>query len=661
MKRKISAKHAEWVAWLALALSFIFACLCFLLEHLSNSQLVFLLGWHFLGGIPIWFLGFLHNRQKRLAEEEKTNIETTVQSDTSLFKEEQDPFSAQARLSFFEKWIVPIGTLVIALIYLLGGIFFLYRYFAYGKLPQVKNAPITSAFLIGFAFFSLLLSKYALGMARQRIWRTLRAGSSYLFSNAGFCFIGAIFIALTRLEINWPENYLAAIIPIFFIIISIEIMLNLLLDIYRPRVPGQEPHFPYDSRLLHLCTGSQGILRTAAHTLDYQFGFKVSETWFYQFMERTIAPLILFQVLTLYLLTCIVIVRPSEQAVIERFGKPLPSILTPGLYLKWPWPIENSYHYPVKKIETLVVGMEVHKKSKKHKHKHQHEKKEETESLIFTDKKHHDHHLFLLAHKLDKQERQKNLLFRMEDFKNIKNFIQKIRNPENPLSHYIFQHFDENQQDLLRNYDPSRVDADQVHQFVLQGLNEILEGPSIYRGDRFEHVRLPKRLLHRTRKNYGKADVMLFNRLLLEYAYLEEIDKVANRITIPVNLYGITIWMTYCVDNILYYLYEHATPKNTLRSICYRELTVFFATITMEQILGADRFETAAKLRRRIQRKCRKMKMGIKINSFEICAAHPPTPVANSFIEVIGAMEEEETKKLVAEREREKKLPKAKS
>ena len=359
MKRKISAKNAEWLACTALIWSFLVACLIFLVAYWNYSQATYLEGWHLLGGVPVWLLVWLHIRQQRLADEEKQvpKPDTRTPADASLFaKEEADPFSAQSRLYFFEKWVMPITTMTIGTLLFLGGMILAYRHLKQGTTAVATNAPLSAAFLSGFAFFSFLIAKYSLGMAKQSVWRLLKAGGNYLFLNSLFCFLCAIFVSLTHLELLAPERYLALTIPAIMALLGIEMLLNLVLDIYRPRILGQEIHPPYESRFLELFTSSKGILTTAAQTLDYQFGFKVSETWFYQFLERNIAPLVLFQLLSLYLLSCIVVVKPEEQAVIERFGRPQPTALGPGCYGKWPWPIEAVYHYPVNRIQTLELG-----------------------------------------------------------------------------------------------------------------------------------------------------------------------------------------------------------------------------------------------------------------------------------------------------------------
>ena len=71
------------------------------------------------------------------------------------------------------------------------------------------------------------------------------------------------------------------------------------------------------------CWGSRkGLITTAAQALDYQFGFKVSETWFYRFFEKALGWLLLLQLGALVLSTCVVFIEAGEQGLLEHFGKP---------------------------------------------------------------------------------------------------------------------------------------------------------------------------------------------------------------------------------------------------------------------------------------------------------------------------------------------------
>jgi len=101
------------------------------------------------------------------------------------------------------------------------------------------------------------------------------------------------------------------------------------------------------------------LFTTAAHALDYQFGFKVSDTWFFQFLRRSLAWILLGQFLVLLLSTTLAVIETGEQALLERFGGPAMgnTILEPGVHFKWPWPIDKIHRYRTEQIQTFTVGI----------------------------------------------------------------------------------------------------------------------------------------------------------------------------------------------------------------------------------------------------------------------------------------------------------------
>jgi membrane protease subunit HflK len=129
-------------------------------------------------------------------------------------------------------------------------------------------------------------------------------------------------------------------------------------EIYRPRVKGQAEHPLYESRLIGILGQPGGLITTAAQALDYQFGFKVSETWFYKFLEGALAWIILVQLGVLVLSTCVVIIGPGEGALLQRFGKPAGGVLKPGAHFKLPWPIDRVTRYEADRVHMFTVGIE---------------------------------------------------------------------------------------------------------------------------------------------------------------------------------------------------------------------------------------------------------------------------------------------------------------
>jgi HflK protein len=144
---------------------------------------------------------------------------------------------------------------------------------------------------------------------------------------------------------------------------ALEGLLNLILEFYRPRVRGKQERLVYESRLLGLLAQPEGIFTTAAQALDYQFGFKVSETWFYRFLEKALAWLILLQLAVLVLSSCFVFINPGEQGLLERWGKPVVGnyILNPGIHLKLPWPADKVYRFRTDEIQSFNVGAAIEK------------------------------------------------------------------------------------------------------------------------------------------------------------------------------------------------------------------------------------------------------------------------------------------------------------
>jgi len=158
--------------------------------------------------------------------------------------------------------------------------------------------------------------------------------------------------------IGWAEPLYAYMVRIALVVLGLEFTANFILDFYRPRIEAL-PRPSFDSRLLGLIGEPGGVAKSIAEAINYQFGFEVSSTWFYQLLQRWMLPIFVLTLAAVMLLTSIVIVDADEQIVIERFGRLVGErgeVLSPGIHLKWPFPIDLAHRAPVKRISELVVG-----------------------------------------------------------------------------------------------------------------------------------------------------------------------------------------------------------------------------------------------------------------------------------------------------------------
>ncbi len=297
----------------------------------------------------------LRLRLGRLEEEERRDAAAhAAQSGTALFEAsaEVDPFTAARTRRLLEQRLIPFLAVLLAAIAVLLGRAILMRD-AQGANPP-PNPLLAVPFLAGQAFLLFLFSRYLLGLSRTPQGRLLRGPGVYAGLTCLFYLVAGVAAAAT--SVPHADRYIAKLMGGYLLLLAVEMVLNALADLYRPR-RKTEPCTSYESRISRLLTDPASWARSVLMTLDYQFGFKVSDTWFFRFLARALIPLLLFQLVALYALTSLVFIREYEAGILERFGAPVEApVLESGIHFKWPWPFETARRLPVKRILRVVVG-----------------------------------------------------------------------------------------------------------------------------------------------------------------------------------------------------------------------------------------------------------------------------------------------------------------
>src|SRR5579862_6861405 len=316
----------------------------------------------FLGlGTLVAFASWFQMRLEENERLEKLEVEELARTrgGTTLFEtKDGGSFPAQNARLQFEKYFVP-GFAVLMLLLEAGGAWLLWIWS--GKNPDALKTGNATAALSLFAIFALLLfliGRFSVTIARLENHRLMRPGASFLLAGAYICFVTALGIAGVKTEFPRIDSYLARILCVLLGLMAVETLMMLLLEIYRPRVKGKVARLLYDSRIVGLLAQPESLFTTAAQALDYQFGFKVSETWFFQLLKKSLPVLFLAQLAALLLSTGVVIIEPGEQGVLEHFGRLAAGqpVLDPGAHLKWPWPVDQVQRYRTGQIQTFNVG-----------------------------------------------------------------------------------------------------------------------------------------------------------------------------------------------------------------------------------------------------------------------------------------------------------------
>jgi regulator of protease activity HflC (stomatin/prohibitin superfamily) len=313
----------------------------------------------FLGlGAMIAFTSWFQSRLEENERLEKMEVEELARSrgETALFEtKESEIYAARRARAQFEKFFAP-GFAVLLLLLEAGGAWLLWRWTAkpsLGILPE-RAMPSLSLFAI-FALLLFLFGRFSVTIARLEDRRLLRPSANFLLAGAYICFFTALAITGVNTQFPRADFIVARGYCVLLGLMALEILVTLLLEIYRPRVRGRVIRPLYDSRLVGLLAQPESLFTTAAQALDYQFGFKVSETWFFQLLQKNLPLLLFAQLAALLLSTCVFFVSAGERVVLEHFGRPVAE-LGPGAHFKWPSPVDRTYRYRTQQIQTFYVG-----------------------------------------------------------------------------------------------------------------------------------------------------------------------------------------------------------------------------------------------------------------------------------------------------------------
>jgi modulator of FtsH protease HflK len=379
-------RRARNAALLGLATQVMLAIITALTGLYAGASGINALFWYFLGGLPIWVVLWLVYNQHRLERVEALETEQLAADDArtaALFEEAGEQLQiAQKRLDRLYKYGQNFVSLIVSL-YLLGlGLSLLrsavvsYRFvggieaggfFAdMGAMIKAgggftgQSVGAVAIITVIIAFPAFLVSRYVAGMTKVKEWRQLRGGASYLMGN--FVVTLGLIIAATVQALNFAEVFpvLAIAVPTVMILLGAEMLLSVIFGFYQPRRPGQRPRPAFDSRILGWLTHYESLGKIVGEAINYQFGFEVSDSWFYRLLAKAVTPLVVIGLVVLFGLSAAVLVEPHQRAVITTWGSlaepETDSVVGPGLHWKLPWPLGRVYKYDASRIHELNVG-----------------------------------------------------------------------------------------------------------------------------------------------------------------------------------------------------------------------------------------------------------------------------------------------------------------
>lgn len=316
-------------------------------------------------GAAVWLIlaiVFDQHRRERIEALEAEQLDSAQGG--SVFAASGDELKVAARrLAWMHKFLVPGFSVLLAIVLLALAYWRIND--ATGRMTYDKagldqfikppNRGWAIAVGLGLGVVGFIFARFVSGMAKQKVWANLRGGAAYavLASVIGLAMSAGHFTDMAGRDD--VLRYLQIIIPGLAGFLGIEIFVNLLLNLYRPRKPGEVPRAAFDSPVLGFVASPDRIAKSIGGAISYQVGIDVTGTWAYKLVARTALPLLLMGAAVIWLLTCVAVVETNERGIRVRNGAAQGS-LEPGLYFKLPWPFESIDRTPVTDMRTVELA-----------------------------------------------------------------------------------------------------------------------------------------------------------------------------------------------------------------------------------------------------------------------------------------------------------------
>ena len=323
-------------------------------------------------GLWIWVLLWVVYKQHRLEREETLEAARLADADArsaAMFEEAGAQLAqAKRRLDNLYKWAMPVVGLVTAVYLLAVGGLLLFLNTGALQDGSLEAAPIVEgvnsnliALLLAIGWLGgFLVARYVSGMTQVDAWLALRGGASTLIGNV---FLGILPLAAATGLLFFDNTagfvYLSIALPVIMILLGIEIVLGLVLGFYRPRKAGVFYRPAFDSRVLGWLTRPESIGKIFSETINYQFGFEVSKSWFMRLLGKALLPLAFVCIAVIVAMSSVVIVEPHQQAVVTKNGA-FVRIAEPGVSFKAPWPFGKAEKYDVNRVLSIRLGSQAH-------------------------------------------------------------------------------------------------------------------------------------------------------------------------------------------------------------------------------------------------------------------------------------------------------------
>ncbi len=157
--------------------------------------------------------------------------------------------------------------------------------------------------------------------------------------------------------------------------------------------------------------------------------------------------------------------------------------------------------------------------------------------------------------RMGEHTKMSSVAFSAEEIQDLSGIVKRLTKQSDPLSVFLWNSLSESDQALLRTFVPSSPNSTSCQEVVVEALQKIVAGASIYKEKRFKGVFLRPETAALLKKNLKGASLAYLNRLLLEDSFPAELSRrqrMDRRVSFLIGLDGKILHVTDSPDSAVH-------------------------------------------------------------------------------------------------------------
>jgi len=321
----------EKTALISTILNIVLTVLKFIAFFFTGSMAILAEAWHSFSDITTSVLVFISVREKRPPADAPEEAE-----------DKSKPIPLEFQISFL------IGLLMFFVSTLL-----IWKTVT-GRALIIENSLAAGIIFIVFAVASYIVYRFETAVGKKENSVGLVADGMHSRADMVNSLLIGFSLIIYRMGVN-IDTPVALIIALLILSFSIETMVNAVMA-YKGR--KDEYVFRYKTTTIVLALFEKRTWAVVLKYLEEKLGPRITGSVLLKKLLKCFCAVVILILVSVCASRCVYIIGPSQEGIVERFGKPAnyKEPVQPGIHFKFPWPVDKVIKIDSRTIRTKSIG-----------------------------------------------------------------------------------------------------------------------------------------------------------------------------------------------------------------------------------------------------------------------------------------------------------------